>query len=151
MDERVFRRILVPTDFSAQSEQAWATARRLARAVGAEVVLLHVVVEGPLYSEIPLAGERIREVYASARTWVAEQLERWAAVARAEGIGVKTLVQTGIPHQDIVTAARDEGADLIAMGTHGRGGFDRLLLGSVCDRVIRLAPCPVLVLRDRTA
>jgi nucleotide-binding universal stress UspA family protein len=151
MDERVFRRILVPTDFSAQSEQAWATARHLARAVGAEIVLLHVVVEGPLYSEIPLAGERIREVYASARTWVAEQLERWAAVARAEGIGVKTLVQTGIPHQDIVTAARDEGADLIAMGTHGRGGFDRLLLGSVCDRVIRLAPCPVLVLRDRTA
>jgi nucleotide-binding universal stress UspA family protein len=150
MDEVVFRRILVPTDFSEQSERAWGTARGLARAVGAEIVLLHVVVEGPLYSEIPLAGERIREVYATARTWIAEQLERWAAAARAEGLGVKTRVQTGVPHQEIVAAARDDGVDLIAMGTHGRGGFDRLMLGSVCDRVIRLAPCPVLVLRDRT-
>jgi len=148
MEERIFRRILVPTDFSRQSERAWATARRLARAVGADLVLLHVFVEMPLYSESPLSGERIHEAYAAARTWAAEQLEQWAATGRAEGVGVKTLLRTGIPHDEIVATARDEGADLVAIGTHGRGGLNRLMLGSVCDRVIRLSSCPVLAVRE---
>ncbi len=148
MAERLFHRILVPTDFSPQSERAWAMARRLARAVGAEIVLLHVFVETPLYSESPLSGERVSEVFAAARAWVAEHLGQWAAAARAEGLAVKTLLRTGVPHEDIVATARDEGADLIAIGTHGRGGLNRLMLGSVCDRVIRLASCPVLAVRE---
>ena len=53
-----------------------------------------------------------------------------------------------MPHEDIVATARDEGVDLIAIGTHGRGGLNRLMLGSVCDRVIRLASCPVLAVRE---
>jgi len=64
---------------------------------------------------------------------------------------VKTLLRTGIPHDEIVRIARDEGADLIAIGTHGRGGLDRLMLGSVCDRVIRLSSCPVLAVREPDA
>ena len=148
MTDAIFHRILVPTDFSAQAGKAWATARRLARAVGAELVLLHVFVEVPLYSETPFSGERIREAYAAARTWTAEQLEKLAAEARAEGITVKTLTRTGVPHDEIVAAARDEAADLIAIGTHGRGGLNRLMLGSVCDRVIRLSSCPVLSIRE---
>lgn len=151
MEERIFHRILVPTDFSSQSERAWATARRLARAVGADLVLLHVVIETPLYSEVPLSGERIREAYEAARTWAGNQLEQWAAAARAEGLAVKTLLSTGVPHGVIVETARDEGADLIAIGTHGRGGFNRLMLGSVCDRVIRLSSCPVLAVREPDA
>jgi nucleotide-binding universal stress UspA family protein len=151
MDEKIFRRILVPTDFSGQSERAWATARGLARAVGAESVLLHVFVETPLYSEIPLSGERVREAYAAVRTWAADQLEGWAARARAEGVEVKTVLRTGTPHDEIVAAAREEGADLIAIGTHGRGGLNRLMLGSVCDRVIRLSSCPVLAVREPDA
>jgi nucleotide-binding universal stress UspA family protein len=147
MDEPVFRRILVPTDFSEQSERAWATARRLARAVRAEIVLLHVLVETPLYSETALSGERVREAYDAVRTWAAERLDQWAATARAEGVAVKPLLRTGVAHEEIVTIAREEGADLIAIGTHGRGGLDRLMLGSVCDRVIRLASCPVLAVR----
>jgi nucleotide-binding universal stress UspA family protein len=148
MEEKIFHRILVPTDFSPQSERAWATARRLARAVGAELLLLHVFVELPLYSEAPLSGERVREAYAAARTWAAEHLDQWAATARTEGLAVKTLLRTGIAHEDIVATARDEGADLIAIGTHGRSGLNRLMLGSVCDRVIRLSSCPVLVVRE---
>jgi nucleotide-binding universal stress UspA family protein len=151
MTGAIFQHILVPTDFSPQAERAWAAARRLARAVGAELVLLHVFVETPLYSEIPLSGERIREVYGAVRTWTAEQLERWAEEARGEGVGVKTLVRTGVPHDEIVATARDMGADLIAIGTHGRGGLNRLMLGSVCDRVIRLASCPVLAIRESDA
>ena len=74
MPETVFRRVLVPTDFSPQSEAAWGLAQRLARAVGAEIALLHVFVEAPLYSESAFAADRVREVYASGRKWVEEQL-----------------------------------------------------------------------------
>ena len=147
MTETVFRRVLVPTDFSPQSEAAWGLAQRLARAVGAEIVLLHVFVEAPLYSENAFAADRVREVYASGRKWVEEQLARWAANARPDGLTVKTLLRPGVAHDEIVAAARTEGADLIVIGTHGYGGVDRLLLGSVADRVIRLASCPVLAVR----
>jgi nucleotide-binding universal stress UspA family protein len=147
MPETVFRRILVPTDFSPQSEAAWGLARRLARAVGAEIVLLHVFVEAPLYSESAFAAERVREAYAAGRQWVQEQLARWAATAEGEGLTVKTLLRSGVPYEEIVATTRAEGADLIVIGTHGYGGVDRLLLGSVADRVLRLAPCPVLGVR----
>lgn len=147
MTNAIFNRILVPTDFSPQAGKAWVTARHLARAVGAELVLLHVFVETLLYSETPFSGERIREAYSGARTWAADQLEKLAAEARADGITVKTLTRTGIPHDEIVATAREEAADLITIATHGRGGLNRLILGSVCDRVIRLSPCPVLSIR----
>ena len=61
---------------------------------------------------------------------------------------MKTLLRTGTPQDEIVATVRDEGADLIAIGTHGRGGLNRLMLGSVCDRVIRMSPCPVLAVRE---
>jgi nucleotide-binding universal stress UspA family protein len=146
-----FSRILVPTDFSAGSEAAWRAAQRLAGALGAELVLVHVFVETPLFFEGPFAGERVREVYASARAWVQEQLDKWAADARATGRTVRAALRTGVPYQEIVAAARDEGADLVVLGTHGRGGLDRALLGSVADRVIRTAPCPVMTIRDASA
>src|SRR6185503_20654260 len=95
MAETVFRRMLVPTDFSPQSEAAWGLARRLARAVGAEIVLLHAFVEAPLYSESPFAMESVREAYAAGRTWVEGQLARWAANAQQEGLTVKTLLRSG--------------------------------------------------------
>lgn len=148
MAESVFHRILVPTDFSPQSERAGALARRLALAVGAEIVLVHVFLEVPLFSEGPFTSERVQEVYAAGRVWVKEQLEQQATAARAAGLTAKAFMRTGIPHQEIVAAAREEKADLIVMGTHGRGGVGRMLLGSVADRVIQLAPCPVLAVRE---
>ena len=57
-------------------------------------------------------------------------------------------LRTGVPHEEIVALAQDERADLIVIGTHGRGGINRALLGSVADRVVRLAPCPVLTVRE---
>lgn len=78
---------------------------------------------------------------------MANELEKWADGPRAKGITVRTAVLTGSPHQKIVELVKDERADLVAMGTHGRGGVSRMLLGSVADRVIRSAPCPVLTVR----
>ena len=148
--EGTFSRILVPTDFSAGSERAWRTAQRLAGDLGAELVLVHVLVEAPLFVEGPFAGHRVREFYAAARKWVEDQLEQWAAAARGAGRKVQTVLRVGVPYREIVAAARDEGVDLIILGTHGRGGMDRVLLGSVADRVIRMAPCPVLSVRGES-
>lgn len=147
-DDR-FHRIVVPTDFSTCAERAWALAQRLAAGLGSELVLAHVLVEAPLWDEGPFNMDRVREVYATARTWGADMLERWANDARARGLAVRTALRTGVPHDEIVALATDERADMVVIGTHGRGGVDRALLGSVADRVVRLAPCPVLTIRER--
>jgi len=146
--EGLFYRIVVPTDFSACAEEAWGLAQRLALALGSDVVLAHVLVETPLYDEGPFTMERTRKVYEAARRWAEESIEQWAAAARAKGVKVRTVLRTGVAHREIVALATDERADLVLMGTHGRGGLDRALLGSVADRVIRLAPCPVLTVRQ---
>lgn len=129
--EGVFYRVVVPTDFSACAEEAWALAQRVAQVSGSELVLVHVL-EAPLDSE------------------ARETLEQWAAKARQRGLKARTVVKTGTPHQEIVDLATDERADLVVIGTHGRGGLNRALLGSVADRVVRLAPCPVLTVREPT-
>src|SRR5262249_49704153 len=145
--EHPFRRIVVPTDFSDCAEEAWRLARRLAAALRSEVVLAHVLVETPLFHEGPFTMDNTRKVYAAARTWAEEQIERWASSARSDGLEVRTTLRTGVPHTEIGALATEERADLVLLGTHGRGGLDRALLGSVADRVVRLAPCPVLTVR----
>ncbi|MBI3637260.1 MAG: universal stress protein [Candidatus Rokubacteria bacterium] len=144
-----FERVLVPTDFSDAAEQAWTTATRLACALGAELLLLHVFVETPLFSETPFSARNVRDVYEAQRAWVEKELEQWAIHAREAGARARTLLRTGAPHHEILAAVDDQRADLIVMGTHGRGGVERALLGSVADRVVRLARCPVLSVRAR--
>ena len=143
----LFYRIVVPTDFSPSSEQAWALAQRLATALGSEVLLVHVFAEAPLWGEGPFNMEHVREVYATSRQWVRDKLEEWARPARTAGLHVRPVLREGVPHEEIVALATDERADLILIGTEGRGGLNRALLGSVADRVVRLAPCPVLTVR----
>jgi nucleotide-binding universal stress UspA family protein len=144
-----FARILVPVDFSSASTAALATATRLARDLGAGLVLLHVTVEAPLYSEPPFSGRRIRDVYRGAAEWARRRLDELSRRARVAGLDVRTDVRAGVPHREIVARANAVRAGLIVMGTHGRGGVERSLLGSVADRVVRTAPCPVLTVRGR--
>ncbi|MBI2015527.1 MAG: universal stress protein [Candidatus Rokubacteria bacterium] len=180
-----FSRILVPTDFSSGSEKAWALAQRVATAVGAELVLLHVLPMTPLDVEArlageerqaalralqaehqlgipragaepapdprvfegPLTGDALSEFSAAGREW-ALMLEGWAATARAGGCKVQTVLRVGVPYREVIAAAKDERADLVLLATHGRGEVHRLLVGSVADRVIRMAPCPVLTVKE---
>jgi nucleotide-binding universal stress UspA family protein len=142
--------ILHPTDFSECAEQARAQAIRLARALGAEVVLLHVSVEAPLYGEGFLPLSEVRKVFDAQREWATQALEERAAESRGAGIPTLARVLGGTPHEAIVATAKQLGADLIVMGTHGRGALERFFLGSVADRVIRSAPCPVLTVRETT-
>lgn len=142
----LFRRIVAPTDFSDCAEEAWRLAQRAARRLGSEIVLVHVFVEPPVYGDPPAVAAGWR-VVVEAEKWVADELAKWAEEARKKGITVRTVVRMGSPSAQIVELASDEHADLVIMGTHGRGGVSRVLLGSVADRVIRTAPCPVLTVR----
>ncbi|MEX2221242.1 MAG: universal stress protein [Candidatus Rokuibacteriota bacterium] len=146
MANSIFYRIVVPTDFSTCSEEAWRLARRVAAATGGELILTHVLSEAPLYGESLMTD--VRHVYEGARKWAEATLEAWVAEARAAGLTARTALRTGVAHREVVALATDERADLIVIGTHGRGGVDRALIGSVADRVVRLAPCPVLTVRE---
>ena len=147
MASNLFYRIVVPTDFSDCSEEAWALAKRVAGTLRSEVVLAHVFVEPILYGDPPLAADSAGQLYEQGRKWVEEELEKWASAARVQGMTVRTIVRTGSAHEEIVNLATDERAELIIIGTHGRTGLNRLLVGSVAERVIRFAPCPVLTVR----
>ena len=144
----MFYRVVVPTDFSDCSQEAWELAKRVAAAPDSELVLVHVLTEAPRYGDGILGIESARKIRDEARKWAEASLEDWVAKARAEGLDVRSALRTGVPYEEIVTLARDERADLVVIGTHGRGGMERMLIGSVADSVVRLAPCPVLTVRE---
>ncbi len=141
-------KILHPTDFSDCAAEAQEEASRLARVLGAELVLLHVSVEAPLYAEGLIGVKDVRKVYEAQRKWAEETLEARAAALRDTGVTSRALVRVGVPAEEIAKVAGEEGVDMIVMGTHGRGGLSRFFLGSVADRVIRAARCPVLTVRE---
>jgi len=141
-------KILNPTDFSECAKGAEAAAVDLGAKLGDEIVLCHVLVETPLYGEGFLTAPKIKDVYDAQRKWAEAKLEARCADLRQRGIKASWRVATGPPFQMIVDMAAREHAALIVMGTHGRSGLDRILLGSVAERVIRLAPCPVLTVRQ---
>jgi nucleotide-binding universal stress UspA family protein len=147
MTSRTFYRIVAATDFSSCADAAVEMARRLAAAHDAELVLVHTAPDEPPWTEGAGAGQ-VQEALASGRAWAVAELERRATEARAAGVRARAVIRTGSPWREILELATDERADLVVIGTHGRGGVERALLGSVADRVMRLAPCPVLTVRE---
>ncbi len=140
-------RILCPTDFSDFSERAYDYASSLARHYNAELHLLHVVrpviIGYPEYA-IP---DSVNEFYGELREHAEEQLREFAKVRGEPGLQTIVTVEEGVVTESIIDFARDNSVDMIVMGTHGRQGFQRLTLGSVTERVLRRACCPVLVVR----
>ncbi len=143
--------ILHPTDFSACADQAQAHAVTLARALKADLVLLYVLVEAVLFGEGLVGMEEIERIYESQKRWAEKALADRVAALAAEGIKARSLLTVGVPADEIVRAAEREQADLIVLGTHGRGAVGRFFLGSVADRVVRAAPCPVVTVRESGA
>ena len=148
MSERLggWQRIVHPTDLSPASEPAFAQALEIAGREGAELILVHVL--EPI-SPVSDGHDRARHrelrivMEASAR----RSLDPLLARAEKAQVASSGLVTEGWPPEEIVKIARKRGAHLIVIGTHGRTGIKRLLLGSVAERVILLAPCPVLTVR----
>ena len=137
------KRIVCATDFSERAVAAERHAARLARALGAELVLAHVGTEAPLWREGFYTPD-VRAVFEAQRKWAADTLGARAETLATQGVAARVVLKVGLPGEEIVRLAAEEQADMIVMGTQGRTGLDRLLLGSVAERVIRRAPCPVL-------
>ena len=119
----------------------------LGRESAPEVILLHVSVETPLYNEGMRALVEPRKVYEAQRAWAESTLAARAAEIRGTGVSAHGIVRSGVAVDEILKMAGDEACDLIVIGTHGRGGLSRFFLGSVADRIVRLAPCPVMTVR----
>jgi nucleotide-binding universal stress UspA family protein len=131
------KKILYPTDFSSYSNQAYFHAVALAENHGASLTVLFVHTPGS-------TAEGPRDLADSRRYWQS-QLEQIRPLN--PDIPVQHIFLEGDPATEIVRYTRDAGMDLIVMGTHGRTGLDRLLLGSVAEKVMRDAPCSVMVVK----
>ena len=141
----MYDRILVPTDGSTETERAVEHAAELAAAHGATLHAVYVVNSATfagLHMETSWEGvdEVLREEGATA-------LERIEELAATHGVPVTTTLLDGSPSKRIVEYAESEDCDLVVMGTHGRGGIDRLLLGSVAEGVVRACSVPVLTVQ----
>ena len=141
----MFQRILCATDFSDTAEAAWAAARELARTQRAELILVHVFTELPIYPDVAVL--EVQRVWEDQRAWVERELAERVTAATARGLTARWVFKTGGAPESIVETAAEEHADLIVIGTHGRTGLTRLVIGSVAERVVRLAPCPVLTMK----
>ena len=146
-----FRRILMATDFSPASDAAFDEAARLARDSGAELSIFHAY-EAPVEAMVcqwPVTD--YLEACAAERAAAEDRMHELCLRPELSGLRTRPVVTKGYPATEIVEAAIRERADLIVMGTHGRRGAARLILGSVAAKVIALAPCPVLTIRAAAA
>lgn len=142
-----FQRILVATDFSPDAGRALELGAAMTRSFGGTLTLLHVCqmpaysfANGAMYVPAPeLVADILRDADESLRK----------AKASVTGVAVETVRVEGEPAGEIVRWAADHGVDLIVVGTHGRRGLKRLLLGSVAEHVVRAAGCAVLTVRAR--
>lgn len=144
------KNVLVPTDFSETSDSALRYGKALAQAFGAAIHVIHVVEEP--YGQ-PWAVEAYGFSLASLQEeWIKDAQTRLAAsLTDEEKTSLKATPTTilGHPVMEILRYAEDHAIDLIVMGTHGRGPLGHVVLGSVAERVVRKAPCPVLTVRAK--
>jgi universal stress protein A len=142
-----FHRILVATDFTGASEPAVKQAIELAKKSDAELLVTHAY-QPPGVAQAESFSPGIYDEWDRAmRSYADDQLRPIVEEAKRQGVRARGLLVAGAPYDAINEAAREKGADLVVMGTHGRTGVSRFFLGSVASRVISTAPCPVLTIR----
>ena len=142
--------ILVPTDFSTHSEKALEVAKRLAKLSGGKIHLLHcyqINVGGISPYGVTVPEELNREVRDAAAKRIADLEQKVAG----EGIAVESHVTPSYPSEAVSDLAKELGTDVIVMGTRGATGLKHILLGSVAERTLRIAPCPVLTVKETDA
>lgn len=142
-----FNTILLPTDFSSHAEAACATGLEMAARDGAKVIALHVLPLSDLVmGEYPIV--MVDQLQADLQADAEKRMQSWIATQSA---AIESLVMWGNPAIDICRIAEERHADLIVTSTHGRTGLAHLFMGSVAERVVRHAPCSVLVVRAQHA
>ncbi len=147
-----FTKILAATDFSEDSGLALGFAEELARKFGAEIIVLHVdqplapVMASPELGPSMDVGAMSR-IAEEQRLLAQRELDKVVTRLRDSGLKAKSLLKVGSPFLEVIHTAQSEATDLIVMGTHGRTGLAHVLMGSVAERVVQKAPCPVLTIR----
>jgi nucleotide-binding universal stress UspA family protein len=146
---RPIERILVAHDFSETADAALALALDLAEKLRARVTILHAY-ETPTYvfpESVVATADLVGQIRGAAEEALASVKER----AQRPGVSVDTLLRQGVAWSEIDRAAQELGTDLVVMGTHGRRGISRALIGSVAEKVVRTAPCAVLTVHGPAA
>jgi nucleotide-binding universal stress UspA family protein len=136
------QKILCPVDFSATSGHAFVYAAAIAQECGAELILLHVIEEVPLFTAY--SGAPMVDTSAEAEKYAKAEMARLAGNATTQA-KIRAEIVRGKSHTAILKFAKENGVDLIVIGKHGRSHLDYFLFGSVTERVIRRADCPVMV------
>ncbi len=147
-----FEQVLCPTDLSDASARALAHAAALARWYEAKLTVQHVA---PTFDSVPMRSGSLNEAVAMAfpvsQEDVTEEMRRMVERVGATTLDPTLVAELGDPARTIVDTAVSIPADLLVMGTHGRSGFERFVLGSVTEKVLRRAPCPVLTVPPHTS
>lgn len=145
-----FKKILLPTDFSEQAAVTYAYAKELGQVFRSEIHLLHIYEPVVFYSEAPVGMPDMTEIENNIRESSLQSLEQIAAThfekEKSEN-RIHTVLLQGKPFLEIIRYAREKSMDLIIIGSHGRSALEHILLGSVTEKVVRKAPCPVLTVR----
>jgi nucleotide-binding universal stress UspA family protein len=143
-------RVCVPTDFSGCADLAVKYGAALARQNGAQLHLLHVVQdihEKLHHPDFTHQGTSVQAFLQSLEKGATEYLARLASQREWRELEVERVYLYGRPANEIVRYARQNRIDLLVMGTHGRSGLEHVFVGSVAERVVRTAPCPVMTVR----
>jgi nucleotide-binding universal stress UspA family protein len=146
VEMKPLQKILCPVDFSDVSEKVAGYAKSVAQPAGAEVVCIHVVPSGTIYADFGIPMNSM-ETFCTTMIQDGEKNLAEFIDRHFSGVSVRPKVVCGDFAEEILECAKEESVDMIVMGTHGRTGVNRLLFGSVAEKVLRRAPCPVLAVR----
>jgi nucleotide-binding universal stress UspA family protein len=142
----MYKNILIPTDGSSTAEMAAKQGIELAKAIGAKVYGLYVI------DTSTFIGVPTEAIWENMKDLLEEEgkntLSRMEKMAEEDGVEHEMILSEGSPYKNIIRTAEENEVDLIVMGTAGRVGLDRFLLGSVAEKVVRTAPCSVTVVHE---
>jgi nucleotide-binding universal stress UspA family protein len=141
------RRILFPTDFSEHADYAWSYALRFAQEFAAEMHLIHVLTPPPRVTEAYSVNFNPEKMLEAQRAEANGLMDAQIQAAKDRGLIFHREAWVGVDFREIIEYARKHEVDLIVMATHGRTGLAHALLGSVAEKVVRKAPCPVLTVK----
>lgn len=144
-----FQKILLPTDFSDESLYALSYAVDLAKLFNAKLYLFHVIYDIEKASNLHIPHPSITELYKDLESHAKRNLDSFGTDIREGLKGVESVVKRGIPYEEVIKFADENGIDLIIIGTLPKSGVERFFVGSTTQRIIRNAPCPVLVITKK--
>lgn len=144
----MFKKILCPVDFSEFTDQILTYAVNIAKRFDSELHLIHVIPNLNYFTpyESFLTPENLVAIERNIEGEVGKDFDK---ITKKLDLPFKRIIKTGVTFVEIIDYIKDQGVDLVVMGTHGRSGIEHILIGSVAEKVVRKSPCPVLTVRPK--